>query len=487
MSDVRPGEINPQSFTASLREESFTILLRCTDFGAILLLLFGLPPLVATGRATLGVIVGVALLAISRIARLIWRAGHYERAVWLFLLGSLGSAALTLTEVPLGHNPYIFFPPIAIGVAGLLLHPTLGFTLATAAMFLYVITALLLGQGYDVPRSHFFAAIVLYYMSATVTWLSARGFTAAVEWSIDSYYKVERREAQLFASERQLQRALQEKDLLNTQLRQVNRDLERARIVAEEANRMKSRFVANMSHELRTPLNGIIGLSYILKQEIKGHLNNDQHDYMQRIYDSGEHLIKLLNDILDNAKLEAGRIDLFPEPTRLDLIFQEALTTTQVLIGEKPIELREELDLDLPEVFVDRMRITQVMLNLLSNAAKFTEHGSITIRAACASPDRSCGRILISVSDTGIGIAEEHQHIIFEEFRQADDSLSRRYGGTGLGLPISRRLVELHGGTLSVISQPGAGTTFFFTVPMATPELIATMQPQAGALIEAQA
>jgi signal transduction histidine kinase len=265
--------------------------------------------------------------------------------------------------------------------------------------------------------------------------------------------------------------------MLNSQLQQVNRDVERARIVAEEANRMKSRFVANMSHELRTPLNGIIGLSYILKQEIKGQLNPEQHNYLERVYEAGEHLIKLLNDILDNAKLEAGRVTIQPEAVQPELIFQEALTMTHVLIGDKPIELIEDLDADLPDVFVDRVRVTQVLLNLLSNAVKFTEQGAITVRASCDAVDRQCGQIMIAIIDTGVGIASEHQHLIFEEFRQADDSLSRRYGGTGLGLPISRRLVELHGGTLEVTSQIGAGSTFFFTLPIATAEQIAAAQP----------
>jgi signal transduction histidine kinase len=209
---------------------------------------------------------------------------------------------------------------------------------------------------------------------------------------------------------------------------------------------------------------------------MKGSVNNEQHDYLQRIYDSGEHLIKLLNDILDNAKLEAGRLDLQPEPLRLEPIFQEVLATTAILVSEKPILLYEEIDPDLPEVFADRVRITQVLLNLLSNAAKFTERGSITIHARRSLAYEPAEMIVISITDTGIGIAPEHQALIFEEFRQADESLSRRFGGTGLGLPISRHLVEMHGGTLEMRSEIGIGSTFYFSMPIATSERIAAAE-----------
>ena len=329
-------------------------------------------------------------------------------------------------------------------------------------------------------------------------------FLAAVEWAIDSYHKVERRESQLFESEKRLQLALFDKDFLNGQLMTSNDELDRARAAAEDANRLKSQFVANMSHELRTPLNAIIGFSYILGQELKGPMNQDQLDYLKRIFDSGEHLMKLLNDILDNAKLEAGRIDLRREPVLLDPIIHETLMTATSLLRDRTIELRQAIQPDIPPVYGDRLRIAQVLLNLLSNAIKFTEYGSITLRAytvptnnvhsilhctpqATASNGATLSKtpaqpeadgevftplwfIVVEVIDTGIGIADEHMQLIFEEYQQADAALSRRYGGTGLGLPISRRLVELHGGELTATSELARGSVFRFSLPVATTE-----------------
>src|SRR5262249_7655715 len=271
------------------------------------------------------------------------------------------------------------------------------------------------------------------------------------------------------------------------------RERDRARAWVEPPHRMKSRFVPIWSHKLRTPLNAIIGFSYILKQELKGPLCEEQQDYMGRIYDSGNYLLKLLNDVLDNAKLEAGRIDLQCEPTSLEPVIQDAQMTASSLTLGKPIERRQQFAPDRPRVYIDRMRVCQVLLNLLSNAVKFTDGGVITLRAY-PSPsalralngdamDIDEGHVVVEVEDTGIGIAKEHQTMIFEEFRQADESLSRRYGGTGLGLPISKRLVELHGGELHVKSMLGHGSTFRFTLPIATEAQILATKDGAGELV----
>lgn len=458
-----------EEYTQSLREDSFVTLLYSLGVFGLLLVCAGL---IAVDHTRLSVQIGGVFLLTYWLANMLRKRKHYRPAVVVFLAGVLASIIVTFGFYSPSTNPFIFFTPLVVTIAGVLLRPRAGFVAATAAIVLMIVAAVANGQADQIMRLPFLAAILLGYLSATVAMLASLSFFTAAEWAIDSYHKVERREAQLFESEKQLQRALREQDFLNSRLQASNKQLENARAVAEYANRMKSQFVANMSHELRTPLNAIIGFSYILEQELKGPLAPDQHDYMGRIYDSGNYLLKLLNDILDNAKLEAGRLDLQREPNQIEPLIHDALTTASSLTLGKPVVLHAEIAADLPLVHVDRVRVAQVLLNLLSNAVKFTEHGRITLRvyaAAALSADDDApvesDYVVVEVEDTGIGIAEQNLDMIFEEFRQADETLSRRYGGTGLGLPISRRLVELHGGQLTVVSTLGHGSTFRFTLP----------------------
>ena len=229
----------------------------------------------------------------------------------------------------------------------------------------------------------------------------------------------------------------------------------------ETANQHKSEFLANMSHELRTPLNAIIGFSEVLLQRMFGELNPKQDEYLQDVLSSGRHLLSLINDILDLSKVEAGRMEL--ELARFDL--PQALQDTLVLVRERAvrngIDLQLEVDARLGELVADERKIKQVMLNLLSNAVKFTpEGGRVDVRAI-----PSDGAVEISVADTGIGIAPENQDLIFEEFRQVGGDYAHKREGTGLGLTLARKFVELHGGRLWVKSQVGQGSTFSFSVP----------------------
>jgi signal transduction histidine kinase/CheY-like chemotaxis protein len=244
------------------------------------------------------------------------------------------------------------------------------------------------------------------------------------------------------------------------------------RAAAEHASQIKSEFLANMSHELRTPLNSIINFTRIISTGARGPVTPEQLDYLNRVRQSGEHLLGLINDILDLSKIEAGQMELFRESFQIGDLIQSVLATASGLVKEKPIQLRSEIAPDLPPVYADRTRVRQVLLNLLSNAAKFTDAGTITVRA-----ERCNGEIVIHVSDTGIGIAPDHLEKIFEAFRQLDNASNRRYEGTGLGLAICRRLVDLHGGRLWVESTVGVGSTFSFSLPL-------TAAPQSASLPE---
>jgi signal transduction histidine kinase len=229
----------------------------------------------------------------------------------------------------------------------------------------------------------------------------------------------------------------------------------------EVANRHKSEFLANMSHELRTPLNAVIGFSEVLLAEMFGTLNDKQNEYLQDILSSGRHLLSLINDILDLSKIEAGRMELELGPFDLAMALENALTLVRERASRHGIGLHLTVDPDLSSLVADERKIKQVLVNLLSNAVKFTpEGGKVAVRAV-----RAAGAVEISVSDTGIGIAPEDQGAIFEEFRQVGSDYAHKREGTGLGLALARRFVELHGGQLRVESEPGKGSTFTFSIP----------------------
>ena len=230
----------------------------------------------------------------------------------------------------------------------------------------------------------------------------------------------------------------------------------------EIANRHKSEFLANMSHELRTPLNAVIGFSEVLLERMFGEVNPKQEEYLNDILSSGKHLLSLINDILDLSKIEAGRMELEAQPFDLPAALDNALTLIRERAARHSIRLEVHVDARIGEVVADERKVKQVLLNLLSNAVKFTpEGGTITMSAALNGE-----AVVVSVADTGIGIAAEDQEAIFEEFRQVGDDYARKREGTGLGLALARRLVDLHGGTLSVQSELGKGSTFTFTIPV---------------------
>jgi len=254
--------------------------------------------------------------------------------------------------------------------------------------------------------------------------------------------------------------------------RELNRELAAANEKLKEADRLKNEFVATISHELRTPLNSIIGFTKLILNEIDGPLSELQRTDLTAIYTSSQHLLSLVNDVLDFSKIAAGKMELHKEMLDFREIVVGVMSTTLALVGDKDIELIEEVEEDLPTVYADRVRIRQVILNLMSNAVKFTEEGSITLRVKRITEEvrldgqrRIMPFILCSVTDTGMGVAEKDIPIVFEEFRQLDGSTARQAEGTGLGLPISKRLVEMHGGRLWAESKVGVGSTFSFTLP----------------------
>jgi signal transduction histidine kinase len=276
-----------------------------------------------------------------------------------------------------------------------------------------------------------------------------------------------------------------EKAIENQRLREQearrSTELARARDDAQAANRTKSEFLANMSHELRTPLNAIIGFSEVMQAQIYGALGDKRYtEYAGDIHRSGQHLLEIINDILDLAKVEAGRLELRTD--RLDVgqlftacerLMHNKAATAGVTLIVRPVDT-------VPVIVADEIRLRQILLNLLSNAVKFTPRGGYVTLLADRADDGTCE---FKVIDTGIGMSEEEVAVAMEPFRQIDNTLARKYEGTGLGLPLTRALIELHGGVFELSSKPGIGTTATVRLPENAPELAAVTNVAPTAMI----
>ncbi|MDR6234761.1 response regulator [Pseudomonas oryzihabitans] len=296
----------------------------------------------------------------------------------------------------------------------------------------------------------------------------------------ESQVHLEQQQAELEQTNEQLseqaQELLQQRDVLddrNNRLNEAQQLLEDRARELERASQYKSEFLANMSHELRTPLNSSLILSKLLADNPAGNLSDEQVRYAESIYSAGNDLLTLINDILDISKVEAGMLEIRPEQVSMRRLVESLKTAFEPVAQNKGVAFVVELDARMPPAFFsDRQRVEQILKNLLSNAFKFTEHGQVTLRLSLDD-----GQPSFAVSDTGIGIAPEQQELIFEAFRQADGAITRRYGGTGLGLSISRDLALLLGGTLTVTSQPGEGSTFTLRLPLEYQEAAAPSLP----------
>jgi signal transduction histidine kinase len=256
---------------------------------------------------------------------------------------------------------------------------------------------------------------------------------------------------------------LRRRENLQADLAQAVATARAAREEAEQASKAKSEFLANMSHELRTPLNAVIGFSELIEQQVRGPVAETYREYARDINRSGAHLLSIINDILDLSKVEAGKLELHEEEVELASVFRGCVRLIEPKAKEAGLNLHVLTPLSLPPLWADEVRLKQILLNLLSNAVKFTPRGGRVSLSAAVSGDS----VAIIVADSGIGMSSDDIPVALESFRQVESARSRKFEGTGLGLPLAKRLTELHGGTLLVESAPDQGTTVTVHMPVA--------------------
>jgi signal transduction histidine kinase len=342
-------------------------------------------------------------------------------------------------------------------LAGMILAPHSGLIVFMLGLLAVVVLPRITGQ----PLGHLTEwGVFLTGMVGVMIVLLVSGQTYSVaEWALENYRISRQQTLALRASRAELERLLHARD-------QLNRQLEEARLSAEEAKRRRGQFLADMSHELRTPLNAILGFSESMLHFPQAYddkpLPGPYRQDLEQIFTSGQQLLTVINDVLDMAKVDADKLDLFVRPTDLREVFEECLDSATALVRHKQIDLRLNVPDDLPQAMADPARVRQILWNLVGNAVKFTDAGHIEVGAKIHNKN-----IVVSVQDTGIGIDAAHHATIFEQFGQIDH-MDRPYNpGAGLGLTISKRLVEMHKGTIWVESQLGKGSTFYFTLPCA--------------------
>jgi signal transduction histidine kinase len=252
----------------------------------------------------------------------------------------------------------------------------------------------------------------------------------------------------------ELGRLVEEQRRAAAELRELNARL-------EQASRAKSEFLASMSHELRTPMNAILGFTEMMRDGLYGEVPAELDEPLADIQTNGRHLLRLINDVLDLSKIEAGRMELAPQEYLPADLVEAVRASMRSLAAERGLDFVAQVAPDLPTAYGDARRLTQCLMNLAGNAIKFTKQGRVEIAV-----ELDGGDLLYRVTDTGIGIPKEELEHVFAEFRQADATIAADFGGTGLGLSITRRFIEMHGGRIWVDSEPGQGSTFWFTVPL---------------------
>jgi len=373
----------------------------------------------------------------------------------LCILGGVACALLTFRGVAFA---YLFILPILF--ASVLLSQRSVFLMAGVAGLLILVI------NREVPALSPEALLPISTIGVitVASWLTARNLHVTLAWFGEAYENAYRSEQLAREKEGELRKAFRSLDEMTHRLERTNHTLTLERNQAQEARRLKQEFAQTISHELRTPLNLIVAFTELMAQSPEYYGVPLPPPYMRDLsitHRNARHLQALVNDVLDLARLDSAQMTITPEETDPGALLSEAVNTARSLVELRGLRMVVELEDALPKLWLDAVRIRQVLFNLLNNAARFTPHGTVTARVRCADAE-----VIFSVADTGIGIAVSDIPRLFREFEQLDGGTRRRHDGAGLGLVISRRFVELHGGRIWVESEPGAGSVFSFALPV---------------------
>lgn len=467
------GSSSPQNvpsnidFATEVKSDRLNLLAQVTIGVSAAFIVFAFTFMVSVGEGVVfWVVAPLVLVMFCVVTMSLLKRERYESAAIIYTAGLLVTVSVAMTDgqgVAIQVVPFVFV--LVTFVAGLLLRPTHTFVVAFVASVLTVlIPAIVMPEGFEAIEIYHIVAVLLIFLSATLAAQVTGELYAVTEWALLNYQRERSTNNELFENRNELRRSLKRSEVLGEQLQESNKELETARNAAEAAKNFRGQFLANMSHELRTPLNAIIGFSETMLKFPMMYDDSDLPDAyrsdLNQINTSGQQLLSLINDILDLARVDAGKLEIYMQRVVLKSVIDAVIATANGLIGTKKIELKLDLPDPIPDVWADENRVRQVLLNLYSNAAKFTEAGSITLTIKEIKDG-----VQFSVTDTGCGIPEAQLSAIFEEFRQADSSTGRDpRAGSGLGLAISRQLLDLMKGRIWAESEVGKGSTFHFVL-----------------------
>lgn len=418
-----------------------------------------------------GPVLPLLVMAIHALSFMTLSRFGYTQAVIFYTCGM--TLMILLTAGAYSQPMFLAFLALPAGAVTLLVGPVAGICLAT--VFIFLSFGIEYAGLFRESSSDIVAYSTLFIsLTTTMVWIATYPLRIAIDWSWESYERARKQTEQTREHRAKLLHITNELERANERLKIVATELERARQAANIARRLKAEFAANISHELRTPLNLIIGFSEMMvlaPHTYDTPLPPEYRADVQTIYRNAMHLSNLIDDVLDLSQIEAGRMGLVKEDLNLETIIDEAIAAVSQLFHTKHLYLTPYIPERLPVIEADRVRIRQVLINLLTNAARYTEQGGVTITATANEQD-----ITVSVADTGIGIDEADLPLVFQEFRQLDGAVQHHKQTSGLGLSISKKFIEMHGGRMWVTSVRGEGTTFYFRLPRSR-ELAMSMSP----------